>query len=331
MLKVIGGLVFVVGLGIALIVVDSRREAAQTEDLETLIAGGGTVAEDARVIPASLWINADPLGATVLVDGDSVGVTPIWVEDVTPGPRRVQILARDTTIVDTTLTAEAGLMAELDLTGIPLPQALPQEPEQGAVDVAQAEPPPQPSAPPSQPAPQRAPEPTVRQIQAGDLRITSSPSGATVLLDGREIGTTPLAVDGLVAGRHTIRLSKSGFETVSRRVTVRPSTVVEAAVDLQPRTPAAPTITPEAVAVPQVGAVEVLVRPWGTVFINGEVHQRETDVVYRTQLPAGTHRIRVTHPTLGTATRTIRVQAGSTARIEFDLDDNPAPGGGERP
>lgn len=326
MLKVIGGLVLVVGLGIALIVVDSRREAAQTADLETLIAGGGAASGAAPTISASLWVNADPLGATVLVDGDSVGVTPVWVEDVAPGPRRVQILTDGVPLVDTTLTAEAGLMAELDLTGLPLPQ----EPEQGAVEVAQAEPQQQPDPdPPSRSAPRRTAEPTVRQIQAGDLRITSSPSGATVLLDGREIGTTPLAVDGLVAGRHTIRLSKSGYETVSRRVTVQPSTLVEAALDLRPRAPAAPTITPEAVAVPQAGAVEVLVRPWGTVFINDEVHQRETDVVYRTQLPVGTHRIRVTHPTLGTATRTIRVQAGSTARIEFDLDD--ASGGGGRP
>lgn len=319
-LKVVGAIVLVVGIGVALIVSDSRQEAAQSAELETLIAGGGA-ADAESAASASLWINADPIGSTVLVDGDSVGVTPLWVESVAPGARWVQIRNRDGLLVDTTLMAEAGQMAELDLTG-DIPAV---EPVDGTVEVAQAEDPP---SRPQRPAAE-APSPTVRQIQAGDLRVTSSPSGATVVLDGREIGTTPLAVEGLAVGRHNLRLSKDGFAPASQRVTVRPSAQSEAAVELRPAEPVAPRPTPE--AVPQVGTVEVLVRPWGTVFIDEQVHQRETDVVYRTQLPVGTHRIRVTHPTLGTAVRTIRVGAGSTARIEFDLDDNAVVGDGGSP
>ncbi|MEM1118177.1 MAG: PEGA domain-containing protein [Bacteroidota bacterium] len=303
------------GAGVALIIADSRQEASQTAHLETLIAGGGS--PEAAPLSASLWINADPIGSTVFVDGDSVGVTPVWVESVAPGDRWVQVRGGGLLLADTVLVAASGQMAELDLTAAPASA----EPATGTVEVAEAPPP---APPPREPAPR--PEPTIRQIQVGDLRITSSPTGATVVLGGRVIGTTPLAIDGIEAGRHAIRLSMDGYEPEARNVTVRAGALSEANVSLRSAAPARPA-APE---IAQVGTVEVLVRPWGTVFINEEVHQRETDVVYRTQLPVGTHNIRVTHPTLGTSSRTIRVGAGSTARIEFDLDDE-APGGGDAP
>jgi serine/threonine-protein kinase len=43
------------------------------------------------------------------------------------------------------------------------------------------------------------------------LQIESSPSGAKVWLDGAEVGTTPLAIDGAVAGPHQLTVSKEGF------------------------------------------------------------------------------------------------------------------------
>ena len=67
------------------------------------------------------------------------------------------------------------------------------------------------------------------------------------------------------------------------------------------------------------GTVEILVRPWGRISIDGTVRQRETDIVYRTTLSAGLHRIEVSHPQLGSDSRTVTVQPGGESRIEFDL------------
>lgn len=314
--KVIGGLLLVVGLGIGLFVFSWREEASTTADLETLAAGGGVLAEaDAS---ASLWVNAGPIGSTVFVDGDSLGVTPLWLDAVALGSRRVQVVSMDGLVVDTMVEAESGMMAEVDLTD-PAPS---DAPDASPVEVAVAPPAPSPEAAPP-------PKPTVRQIQTGNLRVTSSPAGAAVVLDGRPIGTTPLAVDNLAVGRHTIVLSKPGFEGTARRVDVRAGAEFEAEIALRTREAPEPRVaTP---AVPQVGTVEVLVRPWGTVAVDGDVRQRETDVVYRTQLPAGPHRIQVTHPTLGSAEREIVVGAGSTARIEFDLEGSASSGDGLRP
>lgn len=50
------------------------------------------------------------------------------------------------------------------------------------------------------------------------IRITASPEGADVVFDGLRRGTTPLVIEGVEWGDHTIRLEKSGFEPIERRI-----------------------------------------------------------------------------------------------------------------
>ena len=57
--------------------------------------------------------------------------------------------------------------------------------------------------------------------QSGTLRVSSTPTGARVVVDGQDRGITPLTVDGLAFGRHTVMLvSTQG--TVERTVDVTP-------------------------------------------------------------------------------------------------------------
>ncbi len=55
----------------------------------------------------------------------------------------------------------------------------------------------------------------------GDLKVTSEPSGATIYIDGRIVGATPMTVEGLVSGKHYWRIHKSGYRDVGGVVTVR--------------------------------------------------------------------------------------------------------------
>jgi PKD repeat protein len=54
----------------------------------------------------------------------------------------------------------------------------------------------------------------------GSLEVVSFPSDATVRLDGSTIGTTPLTKDNVSPGTHTVRVSKSGYQTEDRQVTI---------------------------------------------------------------------------------------------------------------
>jgi hypothetical protein len=60
-----------------------------------------------------------------------------------------------------------------------------------------------------EPAPpkQQAPEPAG---YVGSLYVDSRPRGATVLLDGKSIGVTPLSLDNIPIGSHVVRIEMTG-------------------------------------------------------------------------------------------------------------------------
>ncbi len=69
--------------------------------------------------------------------------------------------------------------------------------------------------------------------QAGILRVTSSPAGAMVLVDGTPIGPTP-ASGSVAAGTHAVTVSLSGYREETRQVSVSAGQTVTLQVVLSP-------------------------------------------------------------------------------------------------
>jgi len=67
----------------------------------------------------------------------------------------------------------------------------------------------------------------------GNLMIKSSPEGATVFLDEKEKGVTPLYINNIKEGNRVIKLIKKGFETESKIITIEPSEKFEFSVELR--------------------------------------------------------------------------------------------------
>jgi len=82
------------------------------------------------------------------------------------------------------------------------------------------------SASVQRPAPRTPPAPAEKPKTTGTVEVTSTPSGAQVIVDGKVRGVTPLTVAEVTPGRHTIELrSESG--TVQRTVTVAAGKTVD--------------------------------------------------------------------------------------------------------
>ncbi len=54
----------------------------------------------------------------------------------------------------------------------------------------------------------------------GTLEINSTPTDATVSIDGREIGTTPDIFSQVLIGTHTLRLIKEGYTPLTQQITI---------------------------------------------------------------------------------------------------------------
>jgi serine/threonine-protein kinase len=83
----------------------------------------------------------------------------------------------------------------------------------------------------TRPAERRAPPPDARRapplaqgparpVGPASLEVASRPAGARVLLDGREVGRTPLRLERIAPGRHTVRLELDGHRLWETTLTV---------------------------------------------------------------------------------------------------------------
>ena len=67
----------------------------------------------------------------------------------------------------------------------------------------------------------------------GTIAVTSKPLGATISLDGKEVGKTPKNLNDILIGSHTLTLNQSGYEKASKNVDVIESQTAEVSFSLQ--------------------------------------------------------------------------------------------------
>lgn len=135
---------------------------------------------------------------------------------------------------------------------------------------------------------------TLKELpRVGALRVTSDPDGATVLLDGKEIGKTPLVYPNVPPGKHTLSVRLAGYVTVEREVQVERAQASEAQFSLERQT----------------RAVRVVSDPAGAeVTWDGQPLGKAPAVV--TKAPVGTHTVRLSLPGYDEVEQEVRIDPG---------------------
>lgn len=166
-------------------------------------------------------------------------------------------------------------------------------------------------------APKAPAESTKAAVEIGRLLVRSTPTGASVAVDGKPAGRTPLTERDVSLGSHTIVVSKAGFVSETRRVTLTgraPSSTLTVTLDAE--RPARSTPAAKAAA---TGSVTVDSRPKGAqVTIDG----RASGVTPLSVpgLSPGVHAVRVELAGHKPVTTTVTVKAGETAKIAVTLE-----------
>jgi len=88
-----------------------------------------------------------------------------------------------------------------------------------------------------------APAAVPKESPSSSLRLSTSPAGALVFLDGASKGETPLRLEA-TPGKHEVRITLSGYEDWEAQVDLARGTEVPLDVDLMRRAAAPPPIAP---------------------------------------------------------------------------------------
>ena len=176
------------------------------------------------------------------------------------------------------------------------------------------------------------------------MTITSVPSGASVLIDGRRKGTTPLTVNEVKVGSRSVTLSLSGYQSYRQTIVIEAGTPASLSVELDKRksmraagakndaskTPNSGTATMTVVApepksptteTKKTGTLSVNTRPWSKVFVNGKL--LGTTPIGRVTLPAGSVTLRLVDRDGNEHKKRVRIKADDTNRAFFDLQPTP--------
>ena len=293
-------------------------------------------------VPTS--ITTDPAGAAIFIDGTYVGTSPLRALALTDGRHLLSLLKPNYAQLDTVVMispASASLQLTLREAGdVVLAEATedlspetPGEPDEtdpaasssSPTEVAQI-PEDQTTSPPEtgQTNTEETPpaavetssdatedpvvdeEPEELTSAVGTIQVNSEPSGASVLMADRAVGVTPVLLTDIPAGTQPITLRLDGYDDFSTTVEVVAQQQSAVNGQLQQR----------------LGTLKILVKPWGTIYINGELHKEESTVWYTTQLPPGNHTVRAVHPALGNFEQVVVVPAGREQAVTIDLNKN---------
>ena len=250
--------------------------------------------------------------AEVLIDGSAVGRgQQVSVSDLSPGSHTIVVQAPGYLPWEDTVNVEAGEKLRIPVRMAEVPVEPPEDPPEDLPSDPDGQVGPSPTDPPSDPPEDPPEDPPVDELSAPELQFLSSPSGASVYVDGAIVGRTPFTwTAGSPGASVRVEYRLGGYQAASFAAQVPD----EGASSSESR-----TLKPEAKAPGHI-AVNVS-RGWAYVYVDGTKLDTTTPLANH-EVPAGAHTIRVVNDNLGIdASKDINVEAGGRVeRVFFKVD-----------
>ena len=192
--------------------------------------------------PNKITIHSQPSGARVYLDNKSVGITPLTLSKIAVGNHAVRAELSGYSAKSQDIALDMHSQQVINLTLDPTP----------------------PPVPSPTPSPDHAPVYSPPSSLPDTLTITSDPSGAQVSLDNKVVGITPITLNEVSAGAHTLAVSKGGYAEQSKTFVYFQYTQQKETVTLLP------------LLVPKATIAVTSTPPGATVYVNNQQQTGQT-------------------------------------------------------
>ena len=218
----------------------------------------------------TLSVSSTPPGAMVFVDNVAKGITPVTLTDTAIGTHQLLLTKAGFNDYTRSVLIEPSTPVTVGATLI-----------------------------------KSLPEPTTPSSTSGSIAITSSPAGATVVVDDIHRGTTPVILTEIPAGNHLVTLSFKGYDDWNHTISVGSGQMAAINAELE----ATKEIT---------GSLAVITDPPGAdVSIDGNF--KGVSPVTIQGLSAGMHTVLLTLQDYSDNSTTIAITAGQTRKYTAGL------------
>ena len=156
--------------------------------------------------------------------------------------------------------------------------------------------------------------------KSGIVKVITEPEGATVYLNGRIYGPTPVLIE-LATGVHSLVISLDGYPPKVQKITVHPDRVVSSTIVLKE------PMKRDMIRVHELGkggadagpgTVTVVTEPPGlTVLVDDKVVRKKTPVAF--DIHSGIYRLKIKQNDQVVVEKTLFVRAGRTAELDFTI------------
>jgi len=231
----------------------------------------------------TLAITTDPEKANVFIDNVFKGVTPLTLTDTPSGYHvlRFTYPGYDDYLTSVTVDAEKTVLVQAALRNTTT-NATATVPSGTAT--------------------------TVPSAQNGSVAVTSIPNGASVILDDRYEGTTPVIITGILPGNHEISLTYPGYASWNQSLSVRSSGTTAVNANLVMST--APAVN--------TGSLTVITDPAGArVSLDGDVKGVSPAAI--PGLSAGSHTLLLQLENYYDLSTTVNITAGQNQNYTTGL------------
>lgn len=159
---------------------------------------------------------------------------------------------------------------------------------------------------------------TPQQASVGSIEIASTPSGASIYLDGNYLGQTPpggyFDLTSVLQGTHTLLIREKDFQDYTQAVYVPGGNVVTVNAQL---TPNAPSPIPDT-----TGQIIIVSTPAGAELFLDNTFRGVTPVTL-SDIPAGSHVVMVRQAGYTDASQTVTVTGGASTPVALGLTEIP--------